>query len=84
MQTHTYTNTRRCLRPPHPTTPPHQFSAPAYLQYLVNFLLEVHVEQFVCLIQHQVLQRLQAEPLGVGQVVDDTTRGAHDHMRPLG
>ena len=33
------------------------------LEYLVDFLLKIHVQKPVCLIQHQVLQGLQAEPL---------------------
>lgn len=35
----------------------------ADLQYLVDFLLEVHIQKPVSFVEHQVLQILQAETL---------------------
>jgi hypothetical protein len=56
----------------------------SYLQYLIDFLFKVHVQQLISLIKHQMLEGLQTEPLGVGQVVNHTARCTHNHMRPLG
>lgn len=53
------------LSPTHTTRPP--YPPPplplAHLQDLVYLLLEVHVQQLVGLVQHQVLELLQAETL---------------------
>ena len=37
--------------------------------------LKVHVEDAVCLVHHQELERAQGEALGVLHVVDQTARG---------
>mmetsp|Transcript_4404 Transcript_4404/g.13342 ORF Transcript_4404/g.13342 Transcript_4404/m.13342 type:complete len:249 (-) Transcript_4404:221-967(-) len=52
------------------------------LENLVDLLLEVHVEEPVSLVKHEVLQLVQVEALGVRQVVDDPTGRAHNDVRP--
>ena len=54
-----------------------------HLEDLVDLLLEVEVQQSVRLVQAQHLELLQAEPLRVRQVVDDSARGADDDVRAL-
>lgn len=53
-------------------------------QDLVDFLLKVHVEQAIGLVEHQILERAQAEALGVLQVVHNASGRGHDDVRPLG
>ena len=54
-----------------------------HLEDLVNLLLEVEVEQPVRLVEAEHLKLLEAEALGVGEVVNDATGGADDDVRPL-
>ena len=51
-----------------------------FLSHLVEFLLKIHTEHAVCLVEDQVFQRAQIEPLGmvtlqrIGKAWDETTR----------
>lgn len=49
----------------------------------VDFLLEVHVEQLVGLVEHQILYLLQVETLRVLKMVQHSSRSADHHMRLL-
>ncbi len=53
----------KAVRGTAPAGPLYGTASVPYLEYLVDLLLEVHVQQLVRLVQHQVLELLQAEAL---------------------
>ena len=49
----------------------------------INLFLKVHAQKTICLIKHKELELLHGETFGIGHVISQSTRSAHNHVRSL-